>query len=612
MRGKLLLSFVLFVGLMVLVLHTSSTVTRQRGISRIVKQGHSRLTLYINHLQGMLGKYESLPELLAIDDSLVRTLLNPHEEQRIEKLNKYLETINLVSDALDTYLLNKDGLTIAASNWNTEKPFVGRNFSYRPYFKEAMNGKLGRYFALGTTSAKRGYYFAYPVIKGEEILGAVVMKLSIDTAEEQWAQGGEHFLVSDPDGVIFITTNPQWRYRTIYSLNEDVLSRIEESRRYPGSNFISLGTKVGELDGDAELFRLDSPQSKSSSSVVKQSQYMPQAGWNVHIFTDIKVLDKEVFLVNLIVGVALSVCYILILLLSQRHHRMAEVKSIEERAKRALEYANEQLESRVLERTKQLTEANIHLKSEILERKETEKKLKKTRKELVHAGKLAVLGQMAAGINHELNQPLAAIRTYADNGRNLLMNGRCDDALGNLEQIAKLTDRMAQIGIQLKLFSRKSSGKIGTVSLHGVISGAMEIVNPSLKKANIDIQLEVEQVELMVRANYVLLQQVFVNLINNAIHAQEDQDEKIVLLQCVSMPNRVRVSVTDNGPGVPAEMADEIFEPFYTTKKSGQGLGLGLTISNRIVNDFGGFITVRNTDRFENGAVFEFELEKDS
>jgi len=172
---------VFFIVLLGVSLKVVSLWTYNRGINSLKEQGNTRLDLYVNYLQGVLEKYQSLPELLAIDSNLVRALSTPHEKKRIETLNRYLETINKVSDTLDTYLMNRDGLTIAASNWQESRPFVGRNFSYRPYFKQAMNGKLGRYFALGVTSSKRGYYFAYPVRKNDEIIGAVAIKISIDS-----------------------------------------------------------------------------------------------------------------------------------------------------------------------------------------------------------------------------------------------------------------------------------------------------------------------------------------------------------------------------------------------------------------------------------------------
>lgn len=606
-RKKGIIGFLFFIILLVQVLNVVSVWTYRRGLVELLEQGNVRLELYINYLQGILGKYESLPELLAIDDHLVRALLNPNEKKRIEILNLYLETINRVSDTLDTYLMNKDGLTIAASNWNEKRPFIGRNFSYRPYFRQAMQGKLGRYFALGSTSSKRGYYFAYPVRKDDEILGAVAVKINIDTVEQIWAARDENFLVSDPDGVIFITTNPEWRFKTLKPLEPDVVQRITESMRYQDAALVPLSQEIKNLRDEMQILNIDTGEGKNQRQVLKQSQFMPQAGWNVHILTDTRVLKKRVLMVNIIVGTGLSLAYILVLLLVQRTHRLAQMQRIEEESKRALQEANEQLESRVSDRTQKLTETNEMLRKEILDRKQTEIKLKRTRKELIHAAKLAVLGQMSAGINHELNQPLAAIRSYTDNGKQFLQKGRLEDAMWNLEQIGELTERMAQIGIQLKLFSKKSSGNVAVVPLHGVIDGALEILKPSLNKEAIKLTIDIRPDNLEVRANYVLLQQVLVNLISNAMQAMEGRKFKKIALECLAVGAKVVVAVHDNGPGVPTEHLSDIFEPFFTTKKSGQGLGLGLTISDRIVRDFGGHITLVPT---KEGARFEFTLEK--
>lgn len=604
---KKIISFLIFIIALLVILSGVSTWTYKRGLAELRAQGNVRLELYINYLQGVLGKYESLPELLAIDGNLVRTLQNPLERNRIETLNKYLQTINQVSDALDTYLMNKDGLTIAASNWQERHPFIGRNFSYRPYFKEAMSGKLGRYFAIGTTSSRRGYYFAYPVRKDEEILGAVAVKIDIDSVEQKWAHRDESFLVSDPEGVIFITTNPEWRYKTLSPLPPEVLKSIEESKRYPDATLTPLAESITAYDEDAELLTIATGEKREKKRVIKQSQIMPHAGWHVHILSDTRALRVRMLLVNILIVLAAAVVSIMVLLLGQRKNRLAELNRIEQESKKALREANELLESRVLDRTQQLTEANELLRQEIIDRKETEVKLKRTRKELIHAAKLAVLGQMSAGINHELNQPLAAIRSYTDNGKQFLQQGRMDEAMWNLEQIGELTERMAQIGVQLKLFSKKSSGQIVAVPLHGAIDGALEILRPSLKKAGIVPSIEVDPVDLEVRANHVLLQQVLVNLISNAMQAMEGQEGKRLVVACTGQDEKVVIAVEDNGPGVAAEHVHNIFEPFYTTKKSGQGLGLGLTISDRIVRDFGGQITLV---RYTKGARFEFTLER--
>ncbi|EKD34724.1 MAG: hypothetical protein ACD_75C02217G0004 [uncultured bacterium] len=604
---KGIISLLLFCIVSILILNAVATFTYRRGLVELREQGNIRLELYINYLQGVLEKYESLPELLAIDSNLVRALLNPLEPTRIETLNRYLETINTVSDTLDTYLMNKDGLTIAASNWQEQHPFIGRNFSYRPYFKQAMTGTLGRYFAIGTTSSKRGYYFAYPVRKDDEILGAVAIKINIDTVEQKWAHRDETFLVSDPEGVIFITTKPEWRYKTLKPLEQDVLEKIVESRRYPDASLTPLATPSANPESDTQVLEIVSEPEKDRQRMVILSQYMPQAGWDVHILIDTKALVRKVITMCFVVGSGITVAYVLMLLLVQRRHRLTELSRVEEEARKVLQEANELLESRVLDRTQKLTEANEQLRKEILDRQQTEIKLKRTRKELIHAAKLAVLGQMSAGINHELNQPLAAIRSYTDNGKQFLEKGRLEEAMWNLEQIGELTERMAQIGAQLKLFARKSSGQIVAVPLHGVIDGALEILRPSLKKAEIDLKINISPDDLEVKANHVLLQQVLVNLLSNAMQAIDGQEVKQIVLDCRGEKDRVVIAVEDNGPGILEEHLQNIFEPFFTTKKSGQGLGLGLTISDRIVRDFGGHIILA---RSKNGARFEFTLER--
>lgn len=604
----LLLSVVLFALLSSGVIWLTSHIIYSRGLSRLSEEGAIRLELFITYLQGVVREYESLPELLATDNQLVSALLNPTEDQRIDKLNRYLETINTISDTADTYLMDREGLTIAASNWQEEHPFVGRNFSFRPYFVEAMEGQLGRYFALGTTSSRRGYYFAYPVRKEGEILGVVVIKINIDSVEKSWGHKGENFLVTDPDGVVFVTTNDNWRYHTITPLAPDVKKRIVESRRYPNAALKEL-SKVGKtFDSGMQLVKLHGPDSENPQDNLILSQAMPEAGWNVHILMDTNQVRKVVVSVDIIVGAFLTLSYLLVLLLMQRQVRMAELGRIREDARKALEDANEKLEVRVQERTLELTQANKLLRREIRDRQRTEADLKKARNELIHAAKMAVLGQMSAGINHELNQPLAAIRSYTDNGMQFLARGRLEDAKWNLEQIGELTERMAQIGVQLKLFSRKARGQLRVVPLHGVVDGALEILRPTIKKTAVRVEVDLKPEDVEVKANDVMLQQVLVNLISNGIHAVEESDEKLVKLNAEIKEDRVLIRVEDSGPGVRKEDIPYIFEPFFTTKKSGQGLGLGLTISDRILREMRG--SIRCLKGENGGACFVVTLER--
>jgi len=570
-------------------------------------EGSSRLELYMTYLQGVLEKYQHLPELLA-NDQIMINMLNDHDSpEEIDFLNRYLEKINSISNASDTYLMDNNGCTIAASNWKDEHPFVGQNFSYRPYFKEAMNGRLGKYFALGTTSSLRGYYFAYPVRQHDKILGVLTIKINIDAVENNWGHEERTYLVTDPDGIIFLSTNKDWRFRTLVPLSQEVYQSVMDSRRYPNASLEPL-VVVSEQEKDVgKILRIMMPHDHKAKKYLLQTRFMEQAGWNVQILTDTWRVERFVFLVFLVLSCILVLGSLLILLLRQRRQRKIDLRRFEEQSRKVLQAANEKLETRVTERTHELIETNTLLRKEIDDRKRAEAALQHTRSELIHAAKMAALGQMSAGINHELNQPLAAIRSYSDNGKQFLQKGRLEETMWNLAQISELTERMAQIGVQLKQFSRKTSGQITVVPLHGVIDGALEILSPLIRKSEMKIEVTLRPDNLEVRANQVLLQQVIVNLIGNALHAVEGvSPQKIDIFAC-RKDGKVAITVEDNGIGIPPEHLPHIFEPFFTTKKSGKGLGLGLTITERILQEMNGAIQVVST---QGRTKFEFILEE--
>lgn len=578
-----------------------------RQLNELAQEGSFRLELYITYLQGVLEKFESLPELLANDSTLIKWITAEDSPEKISRINNYLKKINEITHTSDIYLLNPQGTTIAASNWDTPISFVGENFRYRPYFQQAMQGELGRYFAKGTTSDIRGFYFAFPLRHHGEILGVLALKINIDTVENNWGHEEQTFIVTDPDGVIFLATNPKMVFRTLTPLPPKALAQINDTRRYPNADLKPLEILHTAPSTKGQLITMQIPGSNKSQKYLLQSQFMDTGNWNVHIITDTSRVERFIVLIFVAFNFFLLLSGLTFLLLKQRRQRKIDLRRYEENANRLLQQANEQLEVRVTERTAALTQANEQLLREIEERKRAEIALGETRSELVHAAKMAALGQMAAGINHELNQPLAAIRSYSDNSRLFLQKGRMQDALWNLEQISELTERMAQIGIQLKQFSRKSSGQLSSIPVHGVIDGALEILSPLIRKTDTWIQVVIEPEHLQVRANHVRLQQVVVNLVSNALQAVEKFAKQEIRIRVYQRDDKVILSVADNGLGILPEHLPHIFEPFYTTKQSGQGLGLGLTITKRILHEMHAEILVVPSD---SGAKFECILDK--
>jgi len=267
---------------------------------------------------GELAKYEYLPAVLSTQYELVRLLREPRNPYLLQRINRFLQLANEVAGASDIYLMDRDGLTLAASNWQHTRTFVGKNFSFRPYFTEALAGKLGRYYALGTTSLQRGYYFSYPVHEEGEVLGVVAVKLSIAPVEFEWADALGEFLVTDPDGVIFISTRPEWKYRSLTTLSAETLSRIRTSRRYADVEPTPLGMLDSQPRGDgaSTLVRVsqataynsfgDLTEGVEEAGYLMRSSPMPAAGWTVHTLTSLDPVAMQMRRAALLTVVVLA------------------------------------------------------------------------------------------------------------------------------------------------------------------------------------------------------------------------------------------------------------------------------------------------------------------
>lgn len=711
---------------------------RSNALGTLHETARQNLELYATHIEGELAKYEYLPAVLSTQYELVRLLREPRNPYLQQRINRFLQLANEVAGASDTYLMDRDGLTLAASNWRDPRTFVGQNFSFRPYFTQALAGGLGRYFALGTTSLQRGYYFSYPVRDEGEVLGVVTVKLSIAPVEFEWASSLGEFLVTDPDGVIFISTRPEWKYRSLTPLTAAAQARIRASRRYADIQPQALAVLEREPYGNdattlihvrqATVYSAfgDMDEGAEEAGYLMHSMPMPYAGWTIHALSSLDPVALQMRRAALFATVLLTALLSVMLFIFQRQATHRQRRRFEQQAKAALEAneariraiidgtraglvtvdaqgridsfnptaeslfghgaahftgrpfldlvhagdravcaeqlanpprasdttrevrglradgrsfpmeltldplpvaggkliatihdiselkeqeaalqrAHDELERRVLERTADLVAINTRLVREIGEHRATEEALRRTQEELIQAAKLAALGQMSAGINHELNQPLAAIRTYADNARLLLDKERGEEARWNLEQIGQLTGRMAQIITQLKAFARKSSGQAVTVSLPAAIDGALALLR--LDRSDIELQRALPDEELFVRADMVRLEQVLVNLLGNAQQALEGCAIRRIELSTEVSAEAITLSVRDTGPGIAPEHLDQVFDPFFSTKEAGQGLGLGLSISYRIIDGFGG--SLRAANHPDGGALFTMRL----
>lgn len=545
-------------------------------------QAGSTLRLAVAALDGHLKRYEPLPSLIADHENIEELLAKPDDPALRLAANHYLKAINSLLDSSDIYVIDMAGDTIAASNFDGQASFIGQNFSYRPYFQEAAQGRPARFYALGTTSAKRGYYFSAPVEVGGSILGVIVFKVDIDVIEATWRGGEYKIFVSDPEGIIFMSGNPDWLYKSLLPLTEERLARTSASRRYSDARLEELSVKRRAVDG---YQLMDVTQAQGSREYLVLSEYVDAADWTVNVLMDTASVHAQAR--TTVVAIVLSLCLagLALAVLLQRKARRDQWLAMEIETKA-------ELERRVEERTADLARVNSQLRQ--------------TQADLIQAGKLAGLGQMSAALSHEFNQPLAAVKNYADSATLLIERGRAPEARDNLTRISSLIDRMASLSRHLRNFARKPNEKLGPVVVADVINDTLEIVAARLAAADAVLNVDLGEVPPIVNAGSVRLQQVLVNIITNAADAVEGSSNRDISLSVRTAGSRAIIEVRDGGPGVPPAIAERIFDPFFTTKGVGKGLGLGLSISYNIVKDFGGDLTVSN--HLDGGAVFRIEL----
>lgn len=563
---------------------------------RLADSGQATLNIAVEGLHSTLERFEPLAKLIAERPILVRLLNEPTNSGLLPFVNEQLRMTALSLGVSDVYLMDIGGDTIAASNYRKDITFIGNNFAYRPYFQQALEGGLGRFFAHGTTSGQRGYFFAAPVIDQTRVAGVLVVKFLVDPFEASWQGGGSEIIVTDRAGVIFMSSRPEWQFRLVGPIESEAHDRIAATRQYPMERLVPLDAVTTEIgDGLTQV-------TVEGEDFLAGSTFLSEVGWRVHLLTRAGPARTEALIVLLALGLAALLLVLATSILVQRRVRARERE--EER-----QADQEELERQVRHRTADLNEVNTRLLNEIEERRATEERLRSTQKELVQAGKLAALGQMSAALSHEINQPLAAVKSYAENAAAYLDRKRFAEARENVTRISQMADRMATLSGHLRNFARRPQDTVGPVDVSIVLDDAVDLMAPRLANAGAKVERSQEsRKQAFVNGGRIRLQQVFVNLISNALDAMEnDPAPRIMIDRSEAGKSRTRVTVRDFGPGLENGTVGRIFDPFFTTKEPGKGLGLGLSISYNIVEDFGGRLSAANAPDGA-GAVFAVEL----
>ncbi len=528
-------------------------------------QAQSRLLLYQSTLTAALDRFQHLPHVLAGDPLVRRALTGQGGNELNERLAGFAQKANL--DAI--YLMDDTGLTIASSNYQDDLTFLGQNYGFRPYFQEAIAGRHGEFFAIGATTGRPGYFVAEAVHdEPASPLGVIAIKLDLSDLVEAWTAGGEAVFVANPDGIIVLSSNEAWRYRTLNHLSEDQITVIANDRQFANEPLKSLDWSIET----SELVKLN------GTTFLHVEAPVDKLGWRLHYLADEGRVRERAWFALIAAAIAGSTLFALFFYRRSLRTQTALRTSQADR--------------------RQLRATNIKLAREIEERKTAERQLEAAQSELAQVSKLAALGQLSASVTHELGQPLAAMRNYLTAAELEAKPGMTELA-GNLGRIVK---RMESITKQLRFFASPGDKNLERFDLKDAVKGALGLVRHDLEASMIPLDLHLPDAACMIRGNRFRIEQVLVNLLNNSIAAMHDAASRRLTIELSVSARKAQLSVADTGHGLHGASINDLREPFHSTRPSGEGMGLGLAISTAIVREHGGELNAE--DRDKGGAIF--------
>lgn len=521
-----LVAAVLVAGLAMLVLDRA---VRVQALAETRTAAEGQAAILAAGLESELNKFTLVPRVLAGDPEVAALLGGDSVQQGV--LNRRLAALARQTKAAAIYIMDARGLTLAASNWDRPDSFIGSNYRFRDYFAGAMRDGTETEFALGTVSRRPGLYLAERVGPAAAPFGVVAVKVEFDSLEAKWRDAEDVVFVTDRQGIVLLASNPKWRFRAVAG---------DATPRDPARDAMRFGI--------AKLRPLELPGSDGAGQAVRMIEKIrpiAPAGWELHLLADPSARLSVALANGRLAGVgalALLAC-----------------------AGAAAWMWRRQRQARAA--------AEVAAQTATL------------REQLQQANRLATLGQITAGLGHEIRQPLAAMRAYAENGLRLLEADRRDEAAANFERIAQLSGRIGEITAEQLHFSRRASEAPREIRLAEVIDGSLLLLRDQLRQHGLTLDLPpAEAAATTVRASHVQLEQVLVNLLQNAVQACPPGGR--IALAITAAGGTVQLAVSDTGPGVPAAIAGTLFQPFVTARED--GIGLGLAIARDIMRQLGG------------------------
>ncbi|MEM1046722.1 MAG: ATP-binding protein [Pseudomonadota bacterium] len=540
------------------------------ALERIRAETRSALSLIAQGISGEVAKFETLAGVTAGDPRVKAFFRNGRD---LAAVNARLVEVKTISKALEAYVIGRDGTTLAASNWNDPATFVGKNFSFRPYFQDALAGGTGRFFALGTTSLQRGYFFSAPIVVDGAVAGVSVVKMGVGALEDVWRRSDRQVLVVDDAGVVFVSTEPHWHYRTTRPLSEERRGEILRTRQYPADSLAPLGlTVAANGTADAPIATLAASTDGPARQVLVSRWEMTDLGWTVLMLSPMQQVDRATMLATGMGGAIATGLLALLWIVYERRMRALG-------AARMLAQNKRMLERQVADRTRELQATNEELRA--------------MQKIVAINSKFAAIGKLSGGLCHEISQPLTAIDSQLFELRQTLTDGRLTEARDGVGRLTALSNRISGIVQKLKGLARGSRIALDRVPLRRCAEAVLETMASDLEDVAIVLNGD-EAGSIGVSAERILLEQVLINVVANARDAVREVADPEIAIGIAVRGDRAELSVRDNGTGFLLGQETESFEPFVTTKSGAGGLGLGLTIAQDAVNRFGGQITAGN------------------
>lgn len=557
-RIRVILAFLIV--LAGITLWLTNTVLTNRFTQTTQNRAELRLALYGGNVLSELQRNSIVPQLLARDPELIGALNSSDFSRSTQRLMSFVEEIGAAS----LMLLDRQGRTVASTDRNN----LGKIHAHQEYYQEALSSNKTVFSVANKTSGEAGFFYSRQVEFQNNAIGVVLVEVDLQKFQRAWAGISEAVLIIGSAGKIILATEPKWRG----------LTETTALRRQPPQNAIERAMRLTSdwtsLPADAYL---------QGEAVMRIEGQIPFRGWKIISFTTYASVREKVNGILALEIMVFALLFVGVFYLSNR--------------RTALRLMFFQRESEILR------DLNTRLQREISEREKMQKTLEVAEQSLAQSSKLAALGEMSAAVSHELNQPLAAMKTYLAGAALLIRRNRTDEALAAFDRIDGLIERMGAITRQLKSYARKGDARSQPLDMSDALISALSMMEPQLKHSNVRIRQILPDQSVLVIGDRMRIEQVLVNLLRNALDALKSvSDPEIEVI--LSKGETATLTVRDNGPGI--NDLDLLFEPFHTTKEPGDGVGLGLAISSGIVADFGGRITARNAS--DGGAVFEVTL----